>query len=99
MKISQRQIRFAVRGAIILAIGSILLGIGIRTLVIVGMEMAPAQGLIAYWLVVLLSTALIWGIGGAFFGAILGMFAALIWREDVSGEQNRGFLVPTVRRT
>jgi NO-binding membrane sensor protein with MHYT domain len=82
MNISKRQIRFAMRGALILAIGSILLGIGIRTLVIVGMAMAPQQGIVVYWLVVLFTTALVWGIGGAFFGAILGMFAALIWREE-----------------
>jgi NO-binding membrane sensor protein with MHYT domain len=82
MNISKRQLRFALRGAMVLAIGAILLGIGIRTLVVVGMDMVPTEGVVLYWLVVLLSTALVWGIGGAFFGAILGIFAALIWRED-----------------
>ncbi|WP_298817931.1 ABC transporter ATP-binding protein [Chloroflexus sp.] len=76
-----RRLRWAVRGALFLALLSVVLG-GVFTAVI-GLftgQLAPDAGW-NQWLRVLLPSMLVWGLGALPFGAALGFFASLIWRE------------------
>ncbi|NNJ10525.1 ABC transporter ATP-binding protein [Chloroflexales bacterium ZM16-3] len=76
---SQRLRHWATRGALVLAAVAIFLG-AIFTVVITMAEGAlPTDA--AGWSIMLVRTVLIWGGGGLFFGAILGMYASMIWRD------------------
>jgi hypothetical protein len=79
---TRRRLRWALRGALILAGLAILLG-GLFTALIGLAErrVAPDAGLNA-WVGLLLPATLIWGAGALPFGAALGFFAALIWRDE-----------------
>ncbi|WP_322487253.1 ABC transporter ATP-binding protein [Chloroflexus sp.] len=76
-----RRMRWAVGGALILALLAIVLG-GVFTVVIslfTG-QLAPDSGWLD-WVRVLWPAILAWGLGALPFGAALGFFASLIWRE------------------
>ncbi|MBX0327567.1 ABC transporter ATP-binding protein [Oscillochloris sp. ZM17-4] len=76
---AQRLKRWAFRGALILAAVAIAFG-ALFTIMVAILEQAlptDAQG----WLRMGASIVLLWGLGGLFFGAILGMYASMIWRD------------------
>lgn len=78
----RRRLRWAMSGALILAGLAIVLG-GFATVVI-----AMAEGSISasagasFWLAMLLRVLLLWGLGALPFGAALGFYASMIWRDD-----------------
>lgn len=78
----RRRLRWALRGALVLAALAILLG-GMFTIVITiaAGDVPPGAGL-SFWASRLLLSSLIWGGGAIFFGAPLGMYASMIWRDD-----------------
>ena len=77
-----RRIFWAKRGAVILALVSFVLGFIFSAFVALVTEAPPANGALGYWLGVVLFTVVLWGGGGAFFGAILGAFASMIWKPN-----------------
>jgi hypothetical protein len=74
-----RLIRWATRGAIILAGISTFLG-AVFTIFVAVVEQALPIGA-TDWAIMVLSVVLLWGGGGLFFGAILGVYACMIWRD------------------
>lgn len=76
---SARLRRWAGRGALILAGLAIVLGGLFTCLIAVAQQNLPREAI--GWLPLLARTVLIWGGGGLFFGAILGAYASLIWRD------------------
>ncbi len=72
--------RWVVRGALILAGLSIFFGLLFSVFIAIVLNQTPAEGVLAFWLRLLGTTALLWGGGGAFFGSILGAFASMIWK-------------------
>jgi hypothetical protein len=75
----QRLTRWAARGAIILAALAVLLG-AVFTVFVASVEQALPDNAIG-WLKMTLGIAFLWGGGGLFFGAILGVYACMIWRD------------------
>ncbi|MEF3274334.1 MAG: ABC transporter ATP-binding protein [Chloroflexus sp.] len=76
-----RRLRWAVRGALFLSLLAVILG-GMFT-VIIGLftgQLTPDAGW-EQWVRVVLPSVLVWGLGALPFGAALGFFASLIWRE------------------
>lgn len=78
----RRRIRWAVRGALALAALAIVLGGMFNVLIALFTGEPPAGAGPGYWAVFLLRSSLAWGGGALFFGALLGMFASMIWRDD-----------------
>lgn len=78
----RRRVRWAVRGALILAALAILLGGLFNVLIALFTRDVPANAGVGFWALFLLLSSLAWGGGGLFFGALLGMFASMIWRDD-----------------
>lgn len=78
----RRRRRWAVRGALALAAFATLIGSLFNILIGYALREIPPDADLAFWLGLLLRTALSWGAGGLFFGAILGVFASMIWRDD-----------------
>ncbi|MEI7772221.1 MAG: ABC transporter ATP-binding protein [Chloroflexales bacterium] len=74
-----RLIRWAARGALILAALAIALGSLFTILVAVAEQALPSSAMA--WATMLLGAVLLWGIAGLFFGAILGAYACMIWRD------------------
>jgi hypothetical protein len=72
--------RWVTRGALIMALLSIFFGLLFNSFMTVVLNEVPAEGALLHWLRVIGITILAWGVGGAFFGAILGAFASMIWR-------------------
>ncbi len=81
----RRRVRWAVRGALVLAALAILLGGMFNVLIALFQGEPPAGAGFGYWSVFLLRSSLAWGGGGLFFGALLGIFASMIWRDDSHG--------------
>ncbi|NTW00400.1 MAG: ABC transporter ATP-binding protein [Oscillochloris sp.] len=75
----QRLTHWATRGALILATIAIVLGAIFTALISIADGSAPTT--VLNWVGLFIRAALIWGSGGLFFGAILGMFASMIWRD------------------
>lgn len=78
----RRRIRWAVRGALSFAVFAILVGGLFNVLVAYALGEIPADAGPGFWAIFLLRSALAWGGGALFFGAILGTFASMIWRDD-----------------
>lgn len=78
----RRRVRWAVRGALTLAALAIVLGGMFNVLIALFEGSVPADAGPAFWAVFLLRSSLAWGGGALFFGALLGMFASMIWRDD-----------------
>jgi len=79
-----RRLRWALRGALVLAVVAIVLG-GLFTVVIALFEQrVPADAGPGFWAGLLLQAAVIWGLGALPFGAALGLYASMIWRDDGS---------------
>lgn len=78
----RRRIRWAFRGALVLAAVAIVLGTIFNVLIAIALGELSAQTSLAFWAWFLLRGALAWGGGALFFGAVLGMFASMIWRDD-----------------
>jgi hypothetical protein len=76
----RRRLRWAVRGALIFAAMAIFFG-EMFTIVITAAEGRVPWSDRAAWAALVISTMLIWGGGGLFFGAILGLYASMIWRD------------------
>jgi hypothetical protein len=76
---SRRLRRWAAWGACILAAVAVLLGALFTVVIRMAEGALPADA--AGWSAMLIRTVLIWGGGGLFFGAILGMYASMIWRD------------------
>jgi hypothetical protein len=81
-RIQQRRVRWALRGALVLAALAIVLGGIFNVLIALFTRAVPANAGIAFWALFLLRSSLAWGGGALFFGALLGMFASMIWRDD-----------------
>ncbi len=81
----RRRIRWAVGGALILAAVAILLGGVFNVVIAIALRSVPADAGFGYWALFLLRSSLAWGGGALFFGALLGMFASMIWRGDQPG--------------
>lgn len=75
----QRLIMWATRGALILAALAILLGALFTILVALAEGVLPIGA--REWASMVLGIVMLWGIGGIFFGAILGTYACMIWRD------------------
>ncbi len=78
----RRRLRWAFRGALALATFAILIGTLFNVLVGYAIGAIPADAGAAFWGWFVLRSALAWGGGGLFFGAVLGTFASMIWRDD-----------------
>lgn len=78
----RRRIRWAVRGALVLAALAIVLGGLFNVLIAIALGTVPPGSGPGYWILFLLRSSLAWGGGALFFGALLGMFASMIWRDD-----------------
>lgn len=83
--IRSRRLRWAIWGAIILALVSIVLGGLFTALVALAERSLPPEAGAGEWAGLILRAALLWGLGALPFGAILGMFASLIWRDESAG--------------
>ncbi|MEI8307860.1 MAG: ABC transporter ATP-binding protein [Chloroflexales bacterium] len=75
----QRLIKWATRGALILAALAIFLGAIFTILVAVAEDVLPVSAF--EWARMMLGVVVLWGGGGLFFGAILGTYACMIWRD------------------
>jgi hypothetical protein len=75
----QRLARWAIRGALILAGTAIFFGALFTILVALAEQVLPTSA--PEWAMMALGIMLLWGGGGLFFGAILGVYAAMIWRD------------------
>ncbi|GAB4424695.1 MAG: hypothetical protein OHK0015_03870 [Chloroflexi bacterium OHK40] len=82
----RRRRQWALRGALILAALAILLGTTFNVLVAVAIGEATTDSGTAYWAWLLLRSVVLWGVGALPFGAILGVFASMIWRDDDAGQ-------------
>ncbi len=78
----RRRVRWAVRGALALAALAIVLGGMFNVLIALFENSIPANAGPGFWALFLLRSSLAWGGGAMFFGAILGVFASMIWRDD-----------------
>ncbi len=78
----RRRLRWAFRGALALATFAILIGTLFNVVVGYALGAIPADTGAAFWAWFVLRSALAWGGGGLFFGAVLGTFASMIWRDD-----------------
>ncbi|PDV98733.1 hypothetical protein [Candidatus Chloroploca asiatica] len=78
----KRRKRWALRGALILAALSIVLGGLFNVLITLAGHNLPPEPGIGFWVLLLLRSSLAWGGGALFFGAVLGVFASMIWRDD-----------------
>lgn len=81
----RRRLRWALRGALVLAALSILLGGLFTVLIAVAQGEPPPDAGAGYWAGLLLRSSLLWGLGAMPFGAALGTFAAMIWRDGQQG--------------
>ncbi|NJN18102.1 MAG: ABC transporter ATP-binding protein [Oscillochloris sp.] len=77
----RRRIRWAFGGAFTLAILAIILGSLFSVLIAVADNTTPTDAGAGFWLGLLLRSALLWGGGALPFGAALGFYASMIWRE------------------
>jgi hypothetical protein len=75
----ERLIRWATRGALILAGVSTFFGALFTFFVALVEQALPISP--AGWAMMLIGIVLLWGGGGLFFGAILGIYACMIWRD------------------
>ncbi len=78
----RRRIRWAVRGALALAGLAIVLGGIFNLLITIALGGVPPAAGPSFWLMLLLRSSLAWGGGALIFGAALGVFASMIWRDD-----------------
>ncbi|MFV9503944.1 MAG: ABC transporter ATP-binding protein [Oscillochloridaceae bacterium umkhey_bin13] len=78
----QRRIRWGLRGALVLAALSIVLGTMFNLIIAIASREVPAEAGLGFWAWFLLQSALAWGLGAVPFGAALGVFASMIWRDD-----------------
>lgn len=78
----QRRILWARRGALVLAGLAILLGLLFAVLIEFAQHSVPPDADIGFWGGLVGRTVLLWGGGGLFFGALLGMYASMIWPDD-----------------
>lgn len=78
----QRRVRWGVRGALALAILAILLGGMFNVLIALFEGSIPDGAGPGFWAIFLLRSSLAWGGGALLFGAALGVFASMIWRDD-----------------
>ncbi|MEI7645386.1 MAG: ABC transporter ATP-binding protein [Chloroflexales bacterium] len=76
-----RLIHWATYGALILAALAIALGTLFTILVAVAEQVLPTSA--QDWATMALGIVLLWGGGGLFFGAILGTYACMIWRDPM----------------
>lgn len=83
---TRRLRRWAFRGALILAAIAIVLGQFFTIVITMAVAQLPSDS--AGWISLIIRTAVLWGVGGLFFGSILGMYASLIWRDPASLEQD-----------
>jgi hypothetical protein len=77
----QRRVRWAMRGALTLALLGIFFGTMFMVLITLAVGVPEGAGA-GFWLRLLLLNALLWGVGALPFGAVLGMFASMIWRDE-----------------
>ena len=78
----ERLTRWARRGALIFAAFAAVVGTIFNAVIAVALrEIGPATGL-TVWFWFVLRSALLWGLGALFFGALLGVCAAMIWPHD-----------------
>lgn len=65
-----------------LAAVAIVLGTIFNVLIAIALGDIPPGAGFGFWALFLLGGALAWGGGALFFGAVLGVFASMIWRDD-----------------
>lgn len=78
--IRRRRIRWAIGGALVLAVLAIIFGGLFNILISIASGAVPADAGVGFWALLLLRSSLIWGLGAVPFGGALGFYAALIWR-------------------
>jgi ABC-type multidrug transport system fused ATPase/permease subunit len=78
----RRRLRWALRGALVLGAAALLLGTLFTVVIVSAMGSAGDDTTGSFWLLTLAWTWLVWGVGGLFFGAVLGTFASMIWRDE-----------------
>jgi hypothetical protein len=78
----KRRRRWGVRGALVLAALAIVLGGIFNVLIAIAQREVPSEAVFAFWASLLLRSSLAWGLGALPFGAALGVFASMIWRDD-----------------
>lgn len=78
----RRRIGWGIRGALVLAAVAIVLGGLFNVLIAIAQQRVPDEGALIFWLGLLLRSSLAWGFGATPFGAALGVFASMIWRDD-----------------
>lgn len=76
-----RLVRWGVRGALVLAALAIVLGGLFNVLITIAQGVVPPDADLTFWTLLLLRSSLAWGLGAIPFGAALGAFASLIWRN------------------
>jgi hypothetical protein len=77
----RRLVRWGVRGALVLAALAIMFGGMFNVLIAIAQGVVPPDADLAFWALLLLRSSLAWGLGAVPFGAALGAFASLIWRD------------------
>lgn len=86
--IRRRRIRWTIGGALVLAALSIFFGGLFTSLVSVAAGDVPPGAGVAFWMILLLRSSLIWGLGAIPFGAALGFYASLIWRPASADQES-----------
>lgn len=80
-ELRRRLLRWGARGALVLSILAILLGGMFNILIAIAQGAVPPDADLAFWALLLLRSSIAWGLGAIPFGAALGAFASLIWRD------------------
>jgi hypothetical protein len=80
----QRRVRWAIRGALTLALLGIFFGTMFIVLITIAAGDVPDNAGAGFWIRLLLLNGLLWGVGALPFGAALGMFASMIWRDETA---------------
>lgn len=78
----RRRIRWGVRGALVLAALAIFLGGMFNIIIATASGEVPPDAGFGFWAWFLTRSALAWGLGAVPFGAALGVFSSMIWRDD-----------------
>lgn len=77
----ERLVRWARRGALIFAAFAAIVGTIFNVMIALALgEVGPDTSL-TVWFWFVFRSALLWGVGALFFGALLGVSAAMIWRD------------------
>jgi hypothetical protein len=77
----ERLTRWAMRGALSFAAFAAIVGTIFNVVIALALREVGPHTSLAVWFWFILRSALLWGGGAMFFGALLGICAAMIWRD------------------